>query len=259
LKQKTTKLQFWENFYKISPILLLLTLSLAISPLSAQNKIIFPATDSLPITADMYPGRINQPYVLLFHEEGSSRGEYRDIVPRLVKMGYNCMAVDLREGKENNYISNETTRRADSMHLISTKQDCLKDMEAAIKYAVNKSSKPVILFGSSFSASLCLLIANHNPAVNAVIAFSPGEFFRPRISVKDSLKDFDKLAFLTGQRNEYPYLTILAQNIPAKKLTIFVPSHNEGAHGVKALLKSDPASNEYWLSLLMFFRNIKKL
>lgn len=257
MKQKTTTSLSWENFFKVLLIGFIFLWNTFRS--EAQEKVIFPASDNLSVTADSYIGNPSDTYILLFHEEESSRGEYRDIAPRLVKMNYNCLAVDLRKGKENNYVANETSRRAHSLQLRISKLDCLKDIQGAIHYAVQKSGKPVILFGSSFSASLCLLIAKNNPDVKAVVAFSPGEFFRPQVSMQDSLKGFDKLTLIAGSKSEYPYLIELAQNIPAEKVTIFVPTRTEGEHGVKALLKSDPASNDYWLSLLMFFRNVKKL
>ena len=258
MKQKIIISPSLENLFKIFLALFLFSGGIC-QPLQAQDKILFPATDSLPVTADFYPANADLPYILLFHEEGSSRGEFRDIAPRLVKIGFNCLAVDLRLGKESHYVPNETAERADSLHLYPRKTDCLKDIQGAILYAVKKSHQPVILLGSSFSASLCLLAAKKNPDVKAVAAFSPGEFFQPQISVKDSLQGYNKLTLITGTRFEYPYLIKITKNIPRDKKTIFVPTQAEGAHGVKALLKSDPASNDYWLSLLMFFRNVKKL
>ncbi len=258
MKQRTTTLPFSGNLPKTPIILFLLFWSL-IPPTKGQDKMIFPASDSLPVTADFYPGNADEPYILLFHDEDGSRGEYRNIAPRLVRIGYNCLAVDLRQGKESHFVSDETARRADSLHLYPKKSDCLKDIEGAIRYAVQRSHRPVVLFGSSFSASLCLLAAKNNPDVKAVVAFSPGEFFKPQLSVRDSLQGYDKLTLVAGAKFEYPYLIEISENIPDDKKTIFVPSQAEGEHGINALSESNPASNDYWLSLLMFFRNVKKL
>lgn len=258
MKQRTITLLFSGNLPKTLILSFLLFWNL-ILPIKAQDKIIFPATDSLQVTADLYPGNADESYILLFHDEDASRGEYRNIAPRLVRIGYNCLAVDLRQGKESHYVSNETARRADSLHLYPKKSDCLKDIVGAIRFAVQKSHRPVVLFGSSFSASLCLLAAKNNPDVKAVVAFSPGEFFKPQISVRDFLQGYDKLTLVAGAKFEYPYLVKISENIPDDKKTIFVPSQAEGEHGVIALSETSQASNGYWLSLLMFFRNIKKL
>ena len=195
--------------------------------------------------------------MLLFHEEGSSRGEYREIAPRLVKMGYNCLAVDLRVGKEMNYISNETARRAASLTPSPQLYDCINDIQGAVRYAWSRNRPPVVLLGSSFSASLCLLEAMNDTLIRAVVTFSPGEFFRPFLSVKDSLSQISIPVLIAGSKKEYPYLSELASGIPPTYLTLFVPSRYEGEHGTASLLSSDPASGDYWLSLLMFFRNLR--
>ena len=210
------------------------------------------------VTADLYPGQPDDPYMLLFHEEGSSRGEFREIAPRLVKMGYNCLAVDLRTGRESNYVSNETARRAARITPPPGLADCIKDIDAAVRYAWDLSHQRVVLLGSSFSASLCLLDAVNDSLVNAVVAFSPGEFFRPRITVRDSLNKISVPVLIAGSKQEYPYLSELASGIPASYRTIFVPTRHNGEHGTASLLSSDPASGDYWLSLLMFFRSLNK-
>jgi hypothetical protein len=42
----------------------------------------------------------SQPYILLSHQAGSNRAEYAPIAPRLVKPGFNCLAIDQRSGGE---------------------------------------------------------------------------------------------------------------------------------------------------------------
>ncbi len=256
MKPRITTSSFSGNLIKFPVILFLLFPGLS-TPSGAQQRVIFPASDSLPVTADFYPGKTNEPFILLFHGEDASRGEYRDIAPRLVRIGFNCLAVDLRVGRESNYIPDETARIADSLHLYPRKSDCLKDIAGAIRYVAEKDSQRIILFGSSFSASLCLLAAKNNPHVKAVVAFSPGEFFLPQISVRDTLQGYDKTTLILGAKFEYPYLAEIAQNIPDNRKTLFVPSPEEGTHGVKALSRTDPASNDYWLALLMFFKNLR--
>ncbi len=78
----------------------------------AQQVVTFPAKDGLKITADLYLKDYQLPFILLFHQGESSRGEYTEIAARLLKLDYNCLAVDLRAGEKMNYISNETAMRA---------------------------------------------------------------------------------------------------------------------------------------------------
>lgn len=221
-----------------------------------QKKVIFRASDGLPVTADFYSGSPQDPFMLLFHQENSSRGEFREIAPRLVKLGYNCLAVDLRYGGEMNFVINATVKSADSAGIAPTMYDCRKDIEGAIEYALQKSYQPVVLLGSSFSASLVLLAGKIHPGVKAVLAFSPGEFFLPEISVKDSLTQYAKPVFVAGTKTEYPYIVELTGNIPDTYKRLYAPGDMEGKHGAPALWKSDPAFKEYWLAVIMFARGI---
>ncbi len=256
MKPTTTISPSWARPLERALFFLLLWAG-ATLPGQAQNKVTFPATDSLSVTADLYPGKAGEPFLILLHSEGGSRGEYRDLAPRLVKMGYHCLAVDLRTGKESHFVSNETARRAATLTPPPQPLDGLKDIAGAIRYAHDLNPQKVVLLGSSRSASLALLQATRDTLVAAVIAFSPGEFFRPFVSVADSLGRLRVPVLITGSKQEYPYLKTLSAKIPPQNLTLFIPSRHDGEHGVRSLLPSDPASGEYWLSLLMFFRNMK--
>jgi len=222
----------------------------------SQKKVSFQAADGLEITADLYELNETNPYVLLFHQNGSSRGEFHEIAGRVTKFGYNCLAVDLRSGKEESYVQNETARRAEELAVSNDLSDCKKDIEAAIAYAYEKSGKNVVLFGSSFSASLSLIIGKDHPNVEAVIAFSPGEFFSSDFNVREQLDDYQKPVFAAGMKREEPYLADLLALVPDDKKTIFVPESDEGGYGAKALWESNSSSFEYWLGLLMFFKSI---
>lgn len=221
-----------------------------------QEKISFQAEDGLEITADLYEMNETNPYVLLFHQNGSSRGEFHEIAVRITKFGYNCLAVDLRSGVEENYVQNETARRAKEGAFSHDLVDCRKDIEAAVDYAHERSGKKVVLFGSSFSGSISLLVGKDRPDVKAVIAFSPGEFFPSEFKVSELLVDYQKPVFVAGMRREEPYLEALLALVPDDNKTIFVPETDQGGYGAKALWESNRSSFEYWLSLLMFFKSI---
>jgi len=224
----------------------------------AQQTIQFPAADNIILTADYYKLSDTSPFVLLFHEEGSSRGEFEEIAPRIKKLGYNCLAVDLRYGNKYEYVKNETSEQLKSRGISSKLYDARQDIEASINYAFRLNHKPVILFGSSFSASLCLLAGEKNPKVKAVIGFSPGEFFGPAVSVKDSLSGYNKPVFLASSAEESKYLNELIKSIPSVSRTVFSPSTGKGLHGAKSLNKACSSSNEYWLALSLFFRELQE-
>ena len=59
----------------------------------------FPTSDGLKVYADYYSSHNKRgPLIILYHQAGFSRGEFRHIAPRLVELGFNVLAVDLRSG-----------------------------------------------------------------------------------------------------------------------------------------------------------------
>ena len=84
----------------------LLAIFFIIIPLitTGQEMVFFTSSDGLKISADFYQSDPFQPYMIFMHQARSSRGEYKEIAPRFVKMGYNCLVVDLRSGGEMNYV-----------------------------------------------------------------------------------------------------------------------------------------------------------
>ena len=77
-----------------------------------KSKVTFLSSDSLTITADQYFSKNTNPWILLFHTENASRGEFDTIAVRFGRMQYNCLAVDLRSGNTYNYVENETAKKA---------------------------------------------------------------------------------------------------------------------------------------------------
>lgn len=222
-----------------------------------QHRVTFLASDNLKITADLYLKDYNLPFILLFHQDTYSRGEFTGIASRLLNLDYNCLAVDLRKGGEVNYIKNETASRMQNRNISGKLIDSRKDVLAAIEYAGKYNNIPVILLGSSYSASLCMIVGKNNERVNAVVAFSPGEYFEPDISVKSVLRDFDKPLFVSSSENEYSYIVEMLDYAPEELVTLYKHKEGNNYHGAKVLWESNKNSRECWLELLMFFRKIK--
>jgi dienelactone hydrolase len=179
----------------------------------AQTRVNFSSGDGLNVVADKYFVNDTLPWILMFHQSGSSRGEFREIAPKLIRLGYNALAVDLRHGKEINYVPNETSIAAQVKNLPRTMTDARMDMLAAMEWVKGQSDKPFILFGSSYSASLAMILARDNPVTSAVVAFSPGEFFGAPNLVRNAVRNLDVPVFLASTRREYPYITELSSGI----------------------------------------------
>lgn len=222
-----------------------------------QQKISFPAKDGLEVTADLYYLASDVPYVILFHQARYSRGEYREIAPRIVNLGYNCLAVDLRSGGEVNGIKNETAQRATEKGLPIDHTDAIADMEGAINYVKRQTNKPFILWGSSFTASLALIQAAKDLRTKAVVAFSPGEYFSPSDFVSTKIADISVPVLLLSSKGECEAVKSLMGSVKRQNLvTQFCPSE-KGRHGSSALWANNPSSNDYWLAITMFFGKLK--
>jgi len=238
-------------------------LLLAVSMLSllflqgTKDKVSFPSEDGLEITADKYLVNEEYPYILLFHQAGSSRGEFRDIAEKFLKLRYNCLAVDLRSGDNANFVNNETASRAREEGKSVNFLDARGDVSAAIDYAHGLNSREVILLGSSYSASLALLEGLNHPKVHAVIAFSPGEYFGGDLRMEDNLKTCSNPLFVAVTEREQPYVKQMLKAFTEDDYTLFQPD-TLGVHGARALWDDNPTKDEYWLALIMFFNNLNK-
>jgi dienelactone hydrolase len=144
-------------------------------PVEAPVVVRFPVRDSIVLVADVYraAGGAGGPTILLFHQAGgSARGEYRAITPRLVHEGYNVIASDIRGGGDRFGVAN---RVATPDPAAFSYCEALAEMDAAVNLArVQGFSGPLVLWGSSYSATLALQVGARRAAdVRAVLAFSP--------------------------------------------------------------------------------------
>lgn len=217
------------------------------------SHLTFPSSDSITIYADIYTSEQGQMNLLLCHQAGYSRGAYISTGIILSKLGFGAMAIDQRSGEEAKDIPNLTYQEANSKGLPTAYIDAKKDIESAIDhlYELN-GQQPIIIVGSSYSASLCLLIAKENSKVCAAAAFSPGEYLEG-ISVKDSIDSIQKPIFITSSKLEISQTSQLISGIDSSFVTHFKPS-SEGIHGAKALWKETDGHKEYWNAFLKFLK-----
>jgi len=236
-------------------ITLLFTLVLFIN-LNAQQTVRFTSEDGVEVIADHYVISTRNPYIILLHKAESSRGEFREIAPKLANLGFNCLAVDLRCGNESAFVKNLTYLDAETKSKSISMLDAQKDIQAAIDFVASRSQKPIILLGSSFSASLALIEATSNFKVKAVVAFSPGEYFNDSLNVRQSIHNIYVPILGLSTKMEYSDMSTLLGDVRKKHLTLFRPSNGEGRHGAEALWESNPNHKEYWMVLTQFFSQL---
>lgn len=226
------------------------------SQIVRKSKVEFYSTDSLILTADHYFSNEDNPYILFFHSENSSRGEFDNIAYRFTKMHYNCLAVDLRTGDKYGYVANESAQRDSASNrdkrLINGEQDIL----ASIAFAQTLSKKNIILFGSSSSASLSLKVASEISNIDAVMALSPGEYFKPDFSVENIVSEFKIPIFIAGNEIEQPYLKDIFFELNEEYKSMVNPVGNTTGRGTELLSKDNPANNEYWMAVLIFIKSL---
>jgi dienelactone hydrolase len=210
----------------------------------------------LLITADLYLVADTLPYMVLCHQAGYSRGEYAQTARKLCNLGYNCLAVDLRSGKEVNGVVNETAILAAQKKISTDYLETEKDILAGLNYAYAESKKKVFLVGSSFSASLVLKIAASDERVGGVMAFSPGEYFGKKLKVSEAIANCTAPIFVTSALSEAKDASALITDVKSKVKVQFVPS-TEGRHGSSCLWKDNPGYREYWYEILMFIRLLR--
>ena len=235
-------------------------------PKQQYKTVTFASEDGLKITADLYLDYKDSktPLIILCHQAGWSRGEYREIAPKLNKLGFNCIAIDQRSGGGVNGVENETVKRATKAKKKTTFVDAEQDILAAIKYARKNHAKgKVILWGSSYSAALVLHIAGENPeSVDAVLSFSPGEYFARFGKKKDwittAAKEIEVPVFITSAKKEAKVWRSIFEVIPVKQKAAFVPK-TDGNHGSRALWKKFKDSKSYWKAVEQFLQQQKNI
>lgn len=216
----------------------------------------FPSGDGLTITANSYEIIPSDEYILLCHQAGYSRGEYREIAKQLNALGYNCLAIDQRSGKECNAMINETAMRAEQEGKATDYMSAEQDITAAIDYIYHKTNRKMILWGSSYSASLALKIAKENDKIEAVVAFSPGEYLKD-FNLEEAISGLNKPMFVTGAKKEMKNIEKVVSKVNAEHKEIFTPAQ-DGIHGSSALWDSTPDHAEYWDALKTFLNKTKQ-
>jgi alpha-beta hydrolase superfamily lysophospholipase len=263
MTQKTLIAQKSINGNKMKKILLLILLSSLLFTYCAYGgminetlvpqKITFPSSDSLPVTANLYHANNQFPVIVLCHQAGFNKTEYVQIAETLFHKGYNCLAIDQRSGGHIIEWFNETMLAAVEMGKPIGYLDAEKDIIAAVDFAAKKYKKKVILWGSSYSATLALHLAVDNENVEAVIAFSPGDYFGEKMMpLEEKLLGISKPVFITSSKEEAAEITRILNTIRFNDNQIQYIPESKGAHGSRALWLTNENNMEYWNALSDF-------
>ncbi|MEO8845462.1 MAG: dienelactone hydrolase family protein [Kofleriaceae bacterium] len=217
----------------------------------------FPAGDGVTVTADVYaPLPATAPFIVLFHQAGYSRGEYRTIAPRLNQLGFNAMAVDARSGEATGGVGNETAASACKLGKPTNYVDAIADLKAAVAQARTLAQGKLLVWGSSYSSALVLVLGTELHA-DAVLSFSPGEYFddqgKSKTWVAEHAKTLTVPVFITSAHSEAGEWAPIAAAIDPAKLTTFVPA-TAGHHGSSTLWPTQPDREASWTAVTAFLK-----
>jgi alpha-beta hydrolase superfamily lysophospholipase len=216
----------------------------------------FKSKDGLLITADFYSVEQSKNLILLCHRSHCNRGEYRETAPKLNKLGFSCLAIDQRSGMKVFGVINETSALAKQNGLATGYLDAKQDIESAVNYAYELNDKrPIIILGSSYSASLALLISTETDRIKAVVVFSPGEYLKD-VKLAEEIKSLAKPIFATGARKEIGEASKVLRFVNSKHITLFKPKV-DGFHGSKTLWESVEGHETFWASLEPFLSKVQ--
>lgn len=230
----------------------------------APQTLDIPSGEGVALTADLYSaGASPRACVALFHQSGSSRGEYRGIAPWLAGRGFTALAVDLRMGGQDrwNDVPNESTRRSganearergDEETVRRLRAEIGSDLRAVIDWLARQPgcAGRVVPWGSSFSANEVLAAAAVAEDVLGVVAFSPGEY--DPSDPEKARRLASKLlvpAFIAWGRDEAELSAPIAQAVRSR--TVTYPSLL-GFHG-SSILYDDAAA---WPPLAEFLDSL---
>jgi dienelactone hydrolase len=243
----------------------LMCLPVAVPPLAraaVSDNIVTPATlmtvkadDGVIVHGAFYQSPNPKALILLFHQAGSSKDEYASIAPRLVAAGYSALAIDQRSGGTL-FGTNET---AAALGHPADYLEARRDLEAALSWG-ERQKLPVILWGSSYSASLVFLVAAEHPnSARAVLAFSPGEYFDGPTTVRDRAAHVSAPIYLTSasDRGEIEAARIILAASPAKQKDQYVP-RSGGVHGSSTLItdRNPSGAADNWRAVLAFLAQV---
>lgn len=217
----------------------------------------FKASDNVMVHGRYYEAQAPKALILLFHQAGSNKSEYASIAPRLTEAGYSALAIDQRSGGNMFGGRNETVA---SIGQNGGYLDAKRDLEAALAWAGDKRL-PIVLWGSSYSASLLFpLAAEHPGKAVALLAFSPGEYLGGGNPVRSAAAKVNVPLFVTSATDaeEIVEAKALIDAAAARLKTLFVPISG-GVHGSSTLIadRNPDGAEEAWKAVLQFLENVE--
>lgn len=173
----------------------------------------------------------NDKVVLMFHTAGSNRMEYEPVLGAVHIAGFDTLTVDQRSGGNDWDFENATVKKLGESTEYS---QAYPDLEAALTWAKRKNYKTVIVLGSSYSASLAIVLASkHGNDISAVAAYSPGEYFADKNWIKTAVSNLKVPLYITTPESEKDKVDEVLKWKKGQDITRYRPSN--AVHGASML------------------------
>lgn len=237
---------------------LTLAAGLALAPAvvaARPSPVTIRAADGVVVHAALTPAARPRALIVLFHQAGSSKGEYATIAPRLAAAGYASLAIDQRAGGPM-FGRNETAAR---LARPASFLEAERDLEAAFAWG-RQRRLPIVLWGSSYSAALVFRVAARHPGeVEAVLAFSPGEYLGGPALVRAAATKVRFPVFVASSADpgEVAAARAILLASPAAEKVQHRPV-GAGAHGSSTLIaaRNPRGASAAWTAVLAFLNRL---
>jgi dienelactone hydrolase len=230
---------------------------------ASAEPVTFQAADGVKVFGD-YQGSKDgsRPLILLFHQASSNQHEYDTIAPRLNGLGFDTLAIDQRSGGSAYGQTNKTAAAARSGPDFLA---ALPDLEAALAWGVTRGgagakSPKILVWGSSYSASLVFVLAAKNPdKVTGVLSFSPGEYFSSRSLVREAAAKVKVPVFVSSASDpgEIGEAKAILTSSAASQKVQHIPKN--GTHGSSSLRddRNPRGAAENWNAVAGFLKALQ--
>ncbi len=228
------------------------------SPVSAK-EISFETSDNQHVYADIYLANHDKsaPLIILFHQARSNgRGEYKNIVPKLLEAGYSVLITDQRSGGN---LFDGNNRTVSKNGKSTGYCEAYPDLTAALTYVKAQGiTGPLYAFGSSYSAGLVVQLGAKNTEVlNGVIAFSPASGGPMANCSPNSFAENSKTpTMIVRPEKEMKVPSVQKQYdlFASNGHTVFI--HEGGVHGASTLdnTRTNSDDKELWAAVFSFLQ-----
>jgi len=225
-----------------------------------SKEIQFKTSDNITVFGDLYTNGKDKTTILLFHQGGSNaRGEYGPIIPQLLDLGFNVLAIDQRNGGQVYGKYNRTVAQFNNLEYSYC--EAYLDLSHALDYLIMSGYVgKKVLWGSSYSATLAIQLASkRSESIHGLLAFSPASGGPMKACLPSKYFEKIKTPFLLLRpAKEMEIESVKAQYDLALSFKHSVHIAANGVHGSSMLIadRTENPVDQTWKVVIDFLHGI---